>query len=591
MSLRPVKRRARNGLARSGSAPAAPKFDCDTPSLTRTGISFAVCTSNEKRRCSMAGLDVLPTEILDLVIEYLVVTIGIQKAVLLRTVSQRLNAAILHAICVARVIDLNDPATPDLSLRMHPSLRGKIMAAQLRAPGHSNANQMALSVVARVSSMLESIMGKTDLELAKSRCEAIAGAVKIKCNTPVDAQIEAQNLLSGAAIVGDMSLVAKLLAGDCSPPLPASIDLNASTPYFHDCLTLAAARGHYAAAEHLLECGARIDSFAHCWRIPHGARNVDGLADWNNHSELVRCRAMFREPPSALRVAVRGGHEQVVHLLLRPQYRLHTNSVEYLRAVVAGASSGRMDLIQALLQLLNKDISNFNGLGNEMLWTAVRYNQKDIVQWLLDKGVDVNAFPWSPYSRRDGAAEIAACTGNITMLRFLIERDASINVNPRNPLGFAHVPIEAASKCGQEEAVELLIEHGGDPSKALGGAAFGGQVRLVRTLLSRFPDLLYKDAGKLGRSAMCDASMSGNLAVMTALVEAGLSLHDGYEYPSHKPISWAKEHGRPWVVSHLKSLGARETNEEVVPSNPWSCVRDSRSILISERTWQWVGRY
>lgn len=244
VSLRPVQRRAppRNGLARSESASAYmyPKFHCDTilPPSQALDSPFTIRTSNEKYRCSMAGLDALPTEILDLVIEYLVVTIGIQKAVLLRTVNQRLNAAVLHAICVAQVIDLNDPATPDLSLRVHPSLRGKTIAAQLRATGHSNANQMALSVVARVSSMLEAMMGKTDPELAKSRCEAIAGEVKIKCNTLVDAQIDAQNLLSGAAIVGDVALVAKLLAGDCSPSLPVSIDLDASTPYFHDCLTL-----------------------------------------------------------------------------------------------------------------------------------------------------------------------------------------------------------------------------------------------------------------------------------------------------------------------------------------------------------------
>ena len=537
----------------------------------------------------MVGLEMLPAEILDIIIEHLVVTIGIQKAALLRTVSQGFNAAVLHAICVAQVVDINDSATPGLSLRMHPTLRGKVLATRLRAPGHASANQMAMSVVARVTLILESMMGKIDPDLAKARCEAIAGAVKLECDALVDAQIEAQNLLSGAAIVGDVPILAQLLAGDCYPPMPAAIDLNASTPYFHDCLTLAAARGHHTTVEYLLKCGTRIDSIARYWHKPHDVRSVARLADWNNHTEQARSIVLARGPPSALCVAVRGGHERVVRLLLRPQYRLHTNSVEYLRAIVAGACCGRMDLVQTLLQLLNKDISDFDDLGNKMLWEAARYNQKEVVRWLLDKGVLVNAFPSYHEPRRASAAEIAACAGNITMLRFLIERGAYINVNPRDTLGF--VPIDAASKCGQEEAVELLIEYGGDPSIALSGAAFGGQVRLVRTLLSRFPELLYKDNGGVGRTAMCSALMAGNLAVITALVEAGQSLDDGYEHPSHKPVNFAKRYNRPWVVKHLNSLGARETNEKIVPELPCKCVSQSRGILISERTWQWVGRY
>lgn len=534
----------------------------------------------------MIGLELLPTEIFDLVIEHLVVIIGIQKAVLLRTVSQGFNAAIIHAICIAQVIDMDDSATPDLSARMEPSLRGSIIATKLRAPGHANGSQMALSVVAKVSSMLESMTGNTDPAEAKSRCESIAAAVNIECNAPVDAQIEAQNLLRGAVIIGNMSVLALLIADNCSLPLSASIDLNGSTPYFHDCLTLASARGHYAVVEHLLECGARIDSIVCHWRRPHDHENINGLADWRNHSKTVRSWALSSEPPSALRVAVQRGHEQICHLLLQPQHRFDTNSVEYLRAIVAGACSGHMNLIQVLFKLIKKDVSDFDHLGSEMLWAAVRHNRVEVVQWLLDKGVDVNAFPWSPYGEPTGAAEIAACTGNIIMLRFLIERGARVNVSPWSWSG--PVPIQAASQCGQEEAVELLLEHGADPTKALKRAAFGGQIRLIRTLLGRFPDLPFRENGDVGRSAMLHALMAGNLAIITALVEGGVSLNDNYECPSRQPLIVARSYRRPWVVGHLKSLGARDNNEEIVASR---CIEESRGVLISERTWQWVSRY
>jgi hypothetical protein len=62
---------------------------------------------------------------------------------------------------------------------------------------------------------------------------------------------------------------------------------------------------------------------------------------------------------------------------------LDTDSTEYLRAILAGASSGRLDLIEALFQMIGKDLSEFHGLGGEMLLNAVRCDQKEVVQWLV----------------------------------------------------------------------------------------------------------------------------------------------------------------------------------------------------------------
>ena len=394
----------------------------------------------------MADLLALATEILDIVVEHLVITIGIQKAVLLRTVSRAFDSAILHAICVTQVVEISDIATPRMGVRMDPTLRGKIIAVKSHSVARTSTNYSYLSIIAKVNSILDDMIGDTDPEIIESRHISVAGAVNIESNDHVDTQTEAQNLLSGAAITGNVSVLISLLVDDATDP-------NASTTYFYPPLPLAAARGHLAAVQCLLDYGARHHAIASSRYRPHSHHKLDDLADWNRYREdTVQSESLCWEPPTALRAAVRGGHESVVRLLLQPQYRLDTNSIEYLRAILAGAQAGRLDLIKKLFLVIGKDLSDFRGLGNDMLLAAIRFDRKEVVQWLLNKGVDVNAV------RYHRAVERAVCSGNISMVQFLIERGAVVNSNPWNKSGY--VPIEAASECGQEEVVGLLIEHG-----------------------------------------------------------------------------------------------------------------------------------
>jgi hypothetical protein len=59
----------------------------------------------------------LPAELFDAVIAQLVTTIGIRRAVLLRPVCRSFNAALLHAICDAQVVDSKHPLTLNLSIK------------------------------------------------------------------------------------------------------------------------------------------------------------------------------------------------------------------------------------------------------------------------------------------------------------------------------------------------------------------------------------------------------------------------------------------------------------------------------------------
>jgi hypothetical protein len=215
---------------------------------------------------------------------------------------------------------------------MNPTLRGKIFA--VKSCSVNAASGSYLSVISTVNRTLDAMIGDTDEELVKLRHESIVGPALLK-RDPIDAEIEVQSLLSGAAIVGNLSVVKALLnQGD--------IDVNGWARYFDSPLTLAAGQGHLSIVQYLLDCGARLDSVASNWSRDPG---LECQADWNSADEQRWCLSLNEHFPSALRSAVLNGHDDMVDLLLLPRYRLPITSLEYLRAIMAGARAGRLDLI------------------------------------------------------------------------------------------------------------------------------------------------------------------------------------------------------------------------------------------------------
>ncbi|KAK6844348.1 hypothetical protein PG995_014458 [Apiospora arundinis] len=124
----------------------------------------------------MTGLQSIPNEVFDLIVEPLVVAIGIRKAVRLRTVSREFDTAILHAMCDRQVVDIHDPATPGLHRRIGPELRGRIIAVKSRSAAAGDNPASYLAVVARVNQVLDSLIEEDDPESQRRRHEAIAAS-------------------------------------------------------------------------------------------------------------------------------------------------------------------------------------------------------------------------------------------------------------------------------------------------------------------------------------------------------------------------------------------------------------------------------
>lgn len=535
---------------------------------------------------ALVTLQTLPPEVFDLVIEQLLPTIGIFKALRLRATSRAFNSAILQAICVTQVIDTCDPALEHLLDSMDPKLRGKIIATQSISARNAAGRKTYVSIVAKMTHALQTLTNETDDAIVRRWRESIAEVVNVHPREHLANQSDAQNLLCAAATLGDVSILKLLMEGEKS----GSADVNGLTTFFDQPLTLAAAGGHVDAVHYLLNNGARL----HSAPIPVVRGFVQ--ADYNKMDLRLRRLVLgHRRPRTGLRTAVLGGHTDVVRLLLQPEHRLETGSLEYLRAMMAAASAGRLDLAEAILEATGQDWFSFDWLRFEpeglslrsfMMWKAVAHDRVEFAEFLLSTGIDVNAFR-DRFGSYRGTLEHAAVKGHVRMVRFLIERGADVELG-----GVSNrFPGRQAAECGQEEVVDLLIQHGANPVHAFRGAAAGGQVRLLDHLLRRFPDLPDREGGEVGRKALISALSTG-LATITRLVEAGVSLNDGWK-PVNLPLDVAKKSYGLWVVNHLRALGAKETDEDtrIFDENDPLGQRRIRSITVSERTWTWLGRY
>jgi ankyrin repeat protein len=555
----------------------------------------------------MAPIRHLAPEILDIIIENLVIDIGIQKAVLLRTVSKAFDNAILYAICTRQVVDVDDPATEYLLYRIDKRLKGKILYQKSR--NVPSPTPRYLQAIAQANNELDLLLGVTDLEETRARHEAVAGAVVGLYNGNVmteedklrnlskgaaiifsgedtlTEELKLQYLLSGTAIVGDLPALKSLLTSDGTSPISEIV--NGTNSYFHTPLTLAAARGHYGMVDYLLKQGARPGIESIFWKWD---KDFIELKDCKGD----RFRYLKDVRPSALRAAVSGGHSDLVRLLLRQEYRMPLRSPEYLRAILAATRAGHWNFVELLFETIGKQMSDSQNFVKHMMWEAIRGDQLEILEKILDQGADVDSCLADGGQPRRVALHLAASLGKMRIMKLLLDRGAKPNFGPI-ALEYIALPIDGAAQSGQKDAMDLLLQHGADPVRAFHAAAWGGQAWLMEDLLARFPEL---SQPLVLHNCFPRALTSCNLNAMTILVKAGLRLNEDYEADGiHRkaPIYRAMERygpGPSWVIDHLISLGADVTGLGPIPERYKGQFDSSaRGIHISEATWDWVGRY
>ncbi|KAG5950935.1 hypothetical protein E4U53_004147 [Claviceps sorghi] len=534
-----------------------------------------------------------PVDIWNIIIEKLVIIIGIKNAVLLRTTSKAFDTAIMEAICVSQVVEIHDPCTPTLPFAISNNLAAKIMLVKSRS--NLDVTQDFLVVINNVNQRLDALTGEKNDVIREKRHLAVAAMIvsthrfRYTTGQVYDPTWDAQNLFCGAIVIGDLPLVKTLLEErqTSNPP----VEVNVTTPYFHKPLSIAARLGRLKIVRYLLEKGARSDIECECETKCCTARKFEN-GNLDKETNLLLWRFQRSElhllsPPSALQAAVMGGKKDVLQELLLPEYRLPRCKMEYITALLIAAQINVQAIYMILDAMEGTRLSDFTGLVQEMLWLAISRSRQEVVQMLLDDGcVTVNEVSRFPLGVATSPLALAARLGKTDMMRFFLDRGADIHLNGHDRTGES--PIEEAAGRGQEAAVEMLLDLGADPELALKSAVTESQPRITKLVLDRYPDLLDRHGGQVGRLALWYAVTRKNLRNIKLLVDRGVSLNDGYEKAWEIPINEAKDGKGRWVVDYLLSLGARDTDDKTLDED---CSLTTARVRLTERTWQWVGKY
>jgi ankyrin repeat protein len=310
---------------------------------------------------------------------------------------------------------------------------------------HRDTVEFLLSKGADINSKEEE--GKTPIAVAKSEgCNEIVELLRARGAT---------ESLHDAVIIEDANDLKRLIASGADVN---AMDENGQTP-----LHVAASRGSKKMVELLIEKGARTE-----------AKNISGQ--------------------TALYDAVELRKVEIVKLLLALGADSRTIMTSGNTALHAAAAKGYQDIAELLLAH-DADI-NSGESESAPIHEAMKADQKQMVQFLIDKGADIPGILAAAYLGRVNeikellasgidintkdrakfsALHCATCGNQTDVAEFLISRGADVNASDKQgqkPLDYALVP-------GLREMTELLVAKGAnvddqDKVRALLEATYDG---------------------------------------------------------------------------------------------------------------------
>ncbi|KAK6513075.1 hypothetical protein TWF506_009238 [Arthrobotrys conoides] len=247
------------------------------------------------------------------------------------------------------------------------------------------------------------------------------------------------------------------------------------------CLHQAAQNGHFRVVQLLLEAGADVDPDTDIFSSSSSSdesNRSDGSSPNNSETEVVisthsakRARKRFREKsqksqkgakkrqckrpepktPSPLALAARNGYYDIVKLLVERGADVHSTSLKDLRPQLHQAvGSGKAEIVQYLLDKgAEVDAKDLDGWSAIML--AAQEGNCNIIQVLVDAGANVN----SEANSGATALFIAAQQGHTAVVKVLLDNGArsfATNKSGRHP-------IHQAAQSAHFEVLKLLVEH------------------------------------------------------------------------------------------------------------------------------------
>lgn len=294
-----------------------------------------------------------------------------------------------------------------------------------------------------------------------------------------------------------------------------------------------------------------------------------------NHEEAATLLLEYGADPNLrsgefgtpLQTAFRGWHRNLVRILIDAGATIPVADTYKLSPLHMASSNGWPDVVQSLLsQQTAESLAQVDSRGWSLLYGASVYNQVDLVQLLLEKGVRANPAPdnvWSPL-------QAAAGKGYLEIVKLLLEHGADANSVDGSCLS----PLHRAAFGGHLQVAKLLLDHGAllhapdlDGVTPFDVAASNGQLGILEMLLDQGADIDFRDNDE--NTPLSKACAGGELRLVQFLLDKGanVSLVDMY---GATPIGVASNCGHVEIVEALINHGA----DISIPNNlGWSPLR------------------
>lgn len=174
-----------------------------------------------------------------------------------------------------------------------------------------------------------------------------------------------------------------------------------------------------------------------------------------NSTEAI---AMLQESPDLLAEK----NEQGISLLMVAAYHRNEEVLDYfvkhkpnLNLFEAGAV-GHLEMVKENLTAHPSQIDNYSPDGFTVLGLACYFGHKNVVEYLLNRGADVN-LP-SDNGMRVAPLHSSVANKNLGITALLLEHGA--DVNAKQALGVT--PLHSAAHQGDPDMIKLLLDHEAD---------------------------------------------------------------------------------------------------------------------------------
>ncbi|XP_058058965.1 ankyrin repeat domain-containing protein 50 [Anopheles bellator] len=300
------------------------------------------------------------------------------------------------------------------------------------------------------------------------------------------------------------------------------------------------------------------------------------IAARNGHQEIVKLLLTYKQPLkdgtgryrmidvnhadrdgwTPLRSASWGGHTEVVKLLIETGVcAIDRADKEGRTALRAAAWSGNEDIVKILIEA-GANVNSIDKQGRTSLIAASYMGHYDIVEILLENGAEVNH---TDLDGRNALCVAALCgsSGYSRVISTLLEYGANTDQTDNEGMS----PLLVSSFEGNAEICELLLENGADPDMAdnmgrtpLWAACTSGHANVVKLLLFWGCGIDCMDSE--GRTVLSVAAAQGNLETVRQLLDRGLD-ETHRDNAGWTPLHYAAFEGYGDICVQLLESGAK----------------------------------